>query len=187
MRDKESLKPQIDGLDSFIASVEEEFKRTNPKVPLEEVREDLAARCMDRWLVLDRREKMFFSRKNLPFKNHRLPAKKRRRSRDPDQPKRALTAYLYFCKEERRLLSKSGSTLPLGDITREIAKRWKQVTPEQRQHFERLAAVDKQRYQEEMKAFRHRRFSNVDEDTLSLIRQAKNDNDDFGGSFMIDL
>ena len=68
MRDADSPKHRMNGLDSFIAAVEEMYKRKNPTVPLDEVREDLVSRCMDRWLILDRREKMFFSRRTPSFK-----------------------------------------------------------------------------------------------------------------------
>ncbi|XP_003745023.1 non-histone chromosomal protein 6 isoform X2 [Galendromus occidentalis] len=174
--------------------VEEEFRRINPEVPLEEVREDLTSRCMDRWLILDRQEKIFFSKQSFsPRPPCRDGSTKKRRSRrnsdrprrDPDRPKRAMTAYIYFCKEQRRLLSQSGLKLPLGDITREIAKRWKQVSPEQRQHFEQLAAADKQRYRDEMEAFRKRRISTVDETTLSLLHKVRAENNDFDDDLMI--
>jgi len=159
----ESPRSHADGLDLFISAVEDEFRRRHPRASLDKVREDLASRCMDRWLILDGREKLFFSRTDFQYKKQRpSTTKKQRRSRDPNHPKRALTAYLYFCKAERKLLSQSGSTLPLGDVTREIAKRWKQITPKQRQYFEQLAAADRQRYQNEMEIFQNGRPSSTE-------------------------
>lgn len=152
---EDSPKTPADGLDLFISAVEDEFRRKHPRTSLEKVREDLASRCMDRWLALDKREKLFFFKRDFRYKlqKQRSSLKKQRRIRDPNQPKRALTAYLYFCKAERRLLAQTASTLSPGDVTREVAKRWKQISPEQRQFYEELAAEDKQRYQSEMEKF----------------------------------
>ena len=121
----------------------------------------------------------FYSRQERPL------LAKRRRSKDPDQPKRALTAYLFFCKEERRLLSRAELSLPLGDVTKEIAKRWRQIPPERRRHFEQLAAIDKQRYEDEKEAFRRSRDSAANEDSLAMVRGFKKENSDLEDELMI--
>jgi hypothetical protein len=62
-------------------------------------------------------------------------------------PKRPKSAYLYFCADKRPEVSEQFQLL--GDISKEIARQWADITPEERKKFDVMAAADKVRYEDE--------------------------------------
>ena len=63
-------------------------------------------------------------------------------------PKRAQSAYLYFCSEHRATVKKElGSGVKATDVTKELGVRWNKLKSEgDTSKFNELAAKDKQRY-----------------------------------------
>jgi DNA topoisomerase-1 len=66
-----------------------------------------------------------------------------------NQPKRPRSAYIFFCNANRASVSRKFSTL--GEVSKELARRWADLDDSSRREFEEAAAVDKERYQNEMK------------------------------------
>jgi|TARA_B110000211_G_C13911132_1_gene478403 high mobility group protein B2 len=77
--------------------------------------------------------------------------KSKRRKRDPARPKRAMTPFLYFACEKRKELKENGEKMTLPDQSRRIAGMWKIV--EDKSSYETSAAVDRARYEQEMKSY----------------------------------
>ena len=75
--------------------------------------------------------------------------KKRKSTTGLPPPKRPLSAYLFFCSAHRPEVSQR--IQKLGDISKELARMW--AEQKDRTEFERLAAGDKERYEEEMKTY----------------------------------
>eukprot|EP00954_Amorphochlora_amoebiformis_P002684 211116-Amorphochlora_amoeboformis.AAC.1 len=79
---------------------------------------------------------------------HHLEKTKRKKSRDPNAPKRASNAYMIFCKS-RRSQPPQLLVIPrakLGEI-------WRDLRPDEKRPFEEQAARDRQRYKKEMKEY----------------------------------
>jgi DNA topoisomerase I len=74
---------------------------------------------------------------------------KRRLSVSSGDPKRPKSAYLFFCEEQRPLLTarEQSQQRTLGDIAKELGKLWSETT--NRSLYESLAAADKERYNKE--------------------------------------
>lgn len=82
------------------------------------------------------------------------------------KPRRALSAYNLFFKQEREALlaelpvrskgkpRRSHGKIGFQDMARVIANRWKNVDPERLQLLQRQADADKARYKKEMKAYK---------------------------------
>lgn len=89
------------------------------------------------------------------MKRSATPKTKTSKTLEPDKPKRALTAYNIFFREQRAeiLSSQQGHSGGFATLARTIATRWKNITPEDHQMFLELAAKDKVRYQTEMSAW----------------------------------
>uniref|UniRef100_A0A7S2VBS3 HMG box domain-containing protein n=1 Tax=Entomoneis paludosa TaxID=265537 RepID=A0A7S2VBS3_9STRA len=77
------------------------------------------------------------------------------------KPKRSLSAYnLFFQTERKKLLKtlpvkgkkprKSHGKIGFADMARTIAAKWKKITPDEKSEYDRLAALDKQRYKSQM-------------------------------------
>ena len=71
--------------------------------------------------------------------------KRKRKKKDPNAPKRAMSSFFFFCAEERPSVNKEFPGYGVGDVARELGKRWK-VCPN-RPKFEELAVNNKKRYE----------------------------------------
>lgn len=96
-----------------------------------------------------------------------MPAKKKQRhfrSKKPkDMPRRPLSAYNIFFKEERaKLLADRQAKSQTGEekigfekMAKTIGKRWKELSPEEFDRCKQLAREDTERYRREMDAYHH--------------------------------
>ncbi|OQR66784.1 high mobility group protein DSP1-like [Tropilaelaps mercedesae] len=151
------------------------------------VRNELISRCMDAWLVMETSLRAHFNKAaaniskqddHIDEENRRADGDARRERRQtsslqvgaikPRPPKRVITAYFQFCREQRPSVSQEmhsqNLSMSLIDVTRELAKRWNEMPTEQRARFEQLAAEDKRRYDEQMAEFRRRTIDKESED-----------------------
>jgi hypothetical protein len=92
------------------------------------------------------------------------------------RPKRPLTAYNRFFKQERRNILESlpvrikgkprhsHGKIGFAELTRTIAARWKHVYPIDLAHFKAEAAMDKERYAREMKEWKKKKKAVLDDE-----------------------
>lgn len=71
--------------------------------------------------------------------------------RDPNKPKKALSAWMCFCNEMRADLLKEG--MKVTEVSKELSKRWKDLSDENRELYDKQAAEDKKRYEKEMEGY----------------------------------
>ena len=74
--------------------------------------------------------------------------KSKKRQRDPARPKRAMTPFLYFACEQRKILKQSDEKMTLPEQSRRIAELWKSV--EDKSKYIEQAKADQERYKEQM-------------------------------------
>ena len=77
----------------------------------------------------------------------------KRKKKDPDAPKRPTSSYLFFCKEERETVKSEFPEMKNPEIVKEMGSRWRELSEEDREQFQTLAAEDKSRYETEMEAY----------------------------------
>jgi hypothetical protein len=78
---------------------------------------------------------------------------KTKKARKPG-PKKASSSYLFFCKEHRSKVKALYPDMDSKDITRELGRVWKEeMTDKKKKKFEKLAAEDKARYEEEKESW----------------------------------
>jgi hypothetical protein len=68
-------------------------------------------------------------------------------------PKRGLTAYIFFCKDQRSVLKDENSELSTKELTSELGKCWRELSEKDRKPYVKLAEKDKIRYEEEKTKF----------------------------------
>merc|ERR1712226_1266546 len=86
---------------------------------------------------------------------------------DKMKPRRPLSAYNFFFKEERQNILKQTANVPgkmkparshgkigFASLARTVAKKWKTIDPSERKRFEQLAAKEKQRFIKEKQAWK---------------------------------
>lgn len=64
-------------------------------------------------------------------------------------PKRGLSAYIFFCNDQREILKEENPDLPTKEVTSELGKRWRELSEKGREPYNKLAATDKSRYEKE--------------------------------------
>jgi hypothetical protein len=77
--------------------------------------------------------------------------------KDPNKPKRAKSAYLFFCEAIRpdilTKMRKGKQKVTLSDISKKLGDQWKKCNEIKRQVYIELSNKDKQRYEEAMEAY----------------------------------
>lgn len=81
----------------------------------------------------------------------KMVRKTKKRQRDPARPKRAMTPFLYFACEQRKILKESEEKMALPEQSRKIAQLWKDV--DDKSAYIAMSQVDQSRYREQMSQY----------------------------------
>lgn len=91
--------------------------------------------------------------------------KKRHHTKDPNAPKRSLSAFFWFCNDERPKVKGMNPEYGVGEIAKELGRQWSEADPETKRKYEAMAERDKARYERVRYAFKQ-------EKSLSLCKMA---------------
>eukprot|EP01129_Flabellula_baltica_P011791 TRINITY_DN5218_c0_g1_i1.p1 TRINITY_DN5218_c0_g1~~TRINITY_DN5218_c0_g1_i1.p1 ORF type:complete len:441 (-),score=120.52 TRINITY_DN5218_c0_g1_i1:27-1349(-) len=93
--------------------------------------------------------------KNTPKKS---PPKKKKNGKkgkkDPDAPKRARTAYVYYSMEKRKELREKYPSAPGPEITKRVTESWNAEPDKVKAKYEKKHEEDVRRYEKEMKEYK---------------------------------
>lgn len=151
----------------FVQTCREEHKKKHPGEQV--VFAEFSKKCSEKWKAMSAKEKQRFEemaekdkgrydREMTAFEKSGgntgkgVRGGKRKRTKDPNAPKRALSAFFCFCNEERPKVKGLHPGYTVGDVAKELGKRWETCTNKAK--FEAIAAKDKQRYEQEMAAYK---------------------------------
>lgn len=76
-----------------------------------------------------------------------------KKKKDPNAPKRGLSAYMFFANEQRENVRAENPGIAFGQVGKVLGERWKALTDKQRQPYEAKAQADKKRYEDEKAAY----------------------------------
>ncbi|KAH8204224.1 hypothetical protein TruAng_001644 [Truncatella angustata] len=79
--------------------------------------------------------------------------KAKRGKKDPNAPKRGLSAYMFFANEQRENVRDENPGISFGQVGKILGERWKALNDKQRTPYEAKAAADKKRYEDEKAAY----------------------------------
>jgi hypothetical protein len=144
----------------FVQTCREELKKKNPSETV--VFAEFSKKCGEKWKAMSAKDKKRFddmatkdkARYDKEMVNF-TPAdgeKRKGKKKDPNAPKRGLSAFFCFCNEERPKVRAKYPSYTVGDIAKELGKRWEVCT--NRAKFEEIAAQDKKRYERELAAYK---------------------------------
>ncbi|KAI8058028.1 Non-histone chromosomal protein 6 [Syncephalis plumigaleata] len=77
-----------------------------------------------------------------------------KKAKDPNKPKRALSAYMFFANEHRETIKEENPGLSFGEIGKKLGETWKSMDDDSKKPFNDKAALDKERYAREMKNYK---------------------------------
>ncbi|KAK6341121.1 Non-histone chromosomal protein 6 [Orbilia brochopaga] len=72
-----------------------------------------------------------------------------KKKKDPNAPKRGLSAYMFFANEQRENVRAENPGIAFGQVGKVLGERWKALSDKQRAPYEAKAAADKKRYEDE--------------------------------------
>jgi len=87
-------------------------------------------------------------------KTTRKSATAKRAKKDPNAPKRGLSAYMFFANDCRDSVRKDNPGISFGEVGKVLGDKWKNMTAKDKTPYEAKAKVDKERYISEMKAYK---------------------------------
>jgi hypothetical protein len=82
---------------------------------------------------------------------------RKRKRKDPNEPKRPLSTFFLFCHDERPSVRQIYPSYSVGEVAKELGERWSKVTAEVKQMYELQAGKDKKRYEIEMENYRNKK------------------------------
>merc|ERR1712002_745749 len=80
-------------------------------------------------------------------------AKKAKKVKDPNAPKRPMSAYFLFMNATRPKVKKENPDYGIGDIAKVLGQLWGEITPADKAKFEKEAAVAKKKWEAEKAAY----------------------------------
>ncbi|KAG6809281.1 hypothetical protein H0H92_000832 [Tricholoma furcatifolium] len=81
------------------------------------------------------------------------------RKEDPNGPKRALSAYMFFSQNWRDRIKAENPGVGFGEIGKLLGAKWKELSEEERKPYVEMAAKDKARAEAELDAYNKSRWS----------------------------
>lgn len=161
---KKSGKPKgkITAYAAFVQICREEHKKKHPEEQL--VFAEFSKKCAEKWKTMGPKEKKRFEeiaeRDKLRYEKELAampagagsPKKRGKAKKDPNAPKRPLSAFFMFCQEFRSVIKKQNPTFGIGDIAKQLGHQWEVVGDKSK--YEALAGKDKARYEKEMTAYK---------------------------------
>lgn len=150
----------------FVQTCREEHKKKHPDENV--VFAAFSKKCAERWNTMSEKEKQRFHemaeqdkrrfdlemQNYVPPKDIKVRGRKRQQMKDPNAPKRSLSAFFWFCNDERSKVKANNPEYTMGDIAKELGRRWAAADPEVKSKYESLSEQDKARYDREMTAYK---------------------------------
>lgn len=103
--------------------------------------------------------------------NSKKKQKKRKKIKDPNAPKKNITAFMHFSKDTRKDVKASQPDLTFGEIAKVISVNWKALSDQQRAVWDEKAATDKVRFQKELAEYQD--SQSTDQDVVEAKMPAK--------------
>ncbi len=80
--------------------------------------------------------------------------KEEKKAKDPNAPKRNISAFMHYSKDSREGLKASQPELTFGEIAKAMSVNWKALSVQERAVWDKKATVDKERYQQDMAQYK---------------------------------
>jgi structure-specific recognition protein 1 len=98
---------------------------------------------------------------------------KKKKKKDPNAPKRGLNSYMFFSKEMRPKIMEENPGLGMGEVGKLLGQKYKDLTDEEKAKYEKMAAADKTRYEEEMETYEKPEDSGDEDESIASGKKKK--------------
>ncbi|KAK1926568.1 putative nonhistone protein 6 [Papiliotrema laurentii] len=81
------------------------------------------------------------------------PVKRGKKDKDPNKPKRALSAYMFFVQDWRDRIKSENPDVTFGEVGKLLGAKWKEMSPAEKKPYEDKAEADKVRAARQKKEY----------------------------------
>ena len=151
-----------------------------PNISNNDVNKELGSR----WKILSKEDKLKYKTKVLESKEKSTPEmldreqvkkKKMKKTKDPLAPKLPLSSYMEFSKEERAKVISDLGNISIGEVGRELGKRWQGLSKEEKDVFEKKAKENRDEYVKVKQTYEERKH---DEENILPPPNGDNSNEE---------
>ena len=176
-KDPSAPKPPLNSYMEFAREERPRVLSDLGNIPTTEVGKEIGAR----WKKLPKEERLKFEsrfRENLESyrvekvnyekissKPQSAPSAQLKKRKDPKSPKLPLTSYMEFAKVERQKVLADLGSIPLGEVGKELGRRWRELCKEEKETFEIKSKENRANYVKEKKRFAESRISEQERST----------------------
>jgi len=150
----------------FVQTCREEHRKKHPNENVNFT--EFSKKCAERWKQMTEKEKKRFSemaekdkqRYDKEMSTYTPPVGEgrggKRKKKDPNAPKRPLSAFFLFCHDERPAVKEAHPTYSVGDVAKDLGEKWNKIAPEIKQKYEAKAQIEKGRYEKDMAIYKNK-------------------------------
>eukprot|EP00127_Corallochytrium_limacisporum_P004249 Clim_evm194s157 gene=Clim_evmTU194s157 len=158
-KDKNAPKRAMSAFMFFGNDIRPQLRQEYPDAKITQI----AAILGQRWKALPQKDRVKYEKMAAADKEryqqekaHYVPPpnlKKGKRKKDPNAPKRAMSAFMYYANDVRAVLRQKHPDLKITQIAQMIGEQWQNMNEKQRKTYVEKAAADKARYDKERAAY----------------------------------
>lgn len=158
-----SVKPKgkMSAYTFFVQACRDEHRRQYPlrTIDLGTFSKQCASRWKDlsdsekrRFVDLSAKDKQRFDREMAKYVPP-VGTERKKRQKDPNAPRRPMSAFFHFCAEERPKVRAQQPDISVGDIAKELGARWAALGDAAKTKYQDLNQRDRDRYEREKRAY----------------------------------
>jgi hypothetical protein len=83
----------------------------------------------------------------------KITKQKKKEKKDPNKPKGALTAYMFYAKNNRERIVAENEGIQFGEVGKKCGEEWAALDAKDKKKYEDMNAEDKKRHGKEMEAY----------------------------------
>ncbi|XP_030643755.1 high mobility group protein B2a isoform X2 [Chanos chanos] len=146
----------------FVQDCREKHKSKNPGTSVNFA--EFSKKCSERWKALSGSEKGKYEemarndkvRYDREMKSYVPPkgAKKGKKKKDPNAPKRPPSAFFIFCSDKRPDVKSKNPGISIGDVAKKLGELWSKLSPKEKSPYEQKAQKLKEKYDKDLAAYR---------------------------------
>ncbi|RNA19425.1 high mobility group B2-like isoform X2 [Brachionus plicatilis] len=162
--DNKKPKGRMSAYTYFVQMCREEHRKKHPNENVNFT--EFSKKCAERWKLMTEVEKKRFSemaesdkiRYEREMSNYVQTPEgngiRRKKKKDPNAPKRPLSAFFLFCADERPSVKAKYPSYSVGEAAKELGERWNKVSTDLKAKYEAKCATEKLRYDQELAEYK---------------------------------
>nr|CAG8565096.1 14230_t:CDS:2 [Entrophospora candida] len=139
----------------YVIFLSDEYKSERTKNPELKKLSDISKVLAERWKNLSKDQKSWqnsLTLEDIELENQHRGLKNKKLLKDPNLPKKPVTSYIHFVKQNLNVNDGESSTSRLS----KLAEKWKSLSEEETEPYKNLAEKDKERYSKEIAEYNNK-------------------------------